>query len=222
MSHRLIRLLPGRLTPLGSAHPCRSLPSGSIPAGSIQYFCHDTLDVVSVPGYPSAVEIRALPTLTRSYPCRFTFYVVWPAAPFATLTPSCRNVVQRLPRLISFSLDVNSLHTLMTTIDKDNKLVTLINVFTVEPAKQQQLVDLLIHATETSMRHLPGFISANIHRSLDGTKVANYAQWRSVEDFQAMQKNPDAKPHMEQAAALAKFEPGLYEVVDTQSAAPNV
>ena len=110
----------------------------------------------------------------------------------------------------------------MTTIDKDNKLVTLINIFTVVPAKQQQLVDLLIHATETSMRQLPGFISANIHRSLDGTKVANYAQWRSVEDFQAMQKNAAAKPHMEQSAALAKFEPGLYEVVDTQSAAPNV
>ena len=93
----------------------------------------------------------------------------------------------------------------MTAIDKDNKLITLINISTVEPAKQQQLVDLLIQATETSMRHLPGFISANIHRSLDGTKVANYAQWRSVEDFQAMQKNPAAKPHMEQVAALAKF-----------------
>jgi antibiotic biosynthesis monooxygenase (ABM) superfamily enzyme len=51
----------------------------------------------------------------------------------------------------------------MTAIDKNNKLVTLINIFTVEPAKQQQLVDLLIQATETSMRHLPGFISANIH-----------------------------------------------------------
>jgi len=110
----------------------------------------------------------------------------------------------------------------MTTIDKDSKLVTLINIFTVEPAKQQQLVDLLIHATDTSMRQLPGFISANIHRSLDGTKVANYAQWQSVADFQAMQKNPAAKPHMEQAAALAKFEPGLYEVVDTQSATPKV
>ena len=110
----------------------------------------------------------------------------------------------------------------MTAIDKDNKLVTLINIFTVEPAKQQQLVDLLIQATETSMRQLSGFISANIHRSLDGTKVANYAQWRSVEDFQAMQKNPAAKPNTEQVAALAKFEPGLYEVVDTQSAAPNV
>jgi hypothetical protein len=30
----------------------------------------------------------------------------------------------------------------MTTISKANKLVTLINVFTVEPANQQQLLDL--------------------------------------------------------------------------------
>ncbi len=111
----------------------------------------------------------------------------------------------------------------MTTISKDNKLVTLINIFTVDPAKQHQLIDLLLHATETTMRHVPGFISANIHRSLDGKKVVNYAQWRSVEDFEAMQKNPAARPHMEQAAALATFEPGLYEVVDTQPAAtPNV
>lgn len=107
----------------------------------------------------------------------------------------------------------------MTTISKDNKVVTLINVFTVEPAKQQQLVDLLVHATDTAMRHAPGFVTANIHRSLDGTKVVNYAQWHSVEDFEAVQKNPAAKPHMEQAAALAKFEAGLYEVVDTQAAA---
>lgn len=106
----------------------------------------------------------------------------------------------------------------MSTISKDNKIVTLINVFTVEPAKQQRLVDLLVHATDTTMRHLPGFVSANIHRSLDGTRVANYAQWRSVEDFQAMQKNPAAIPHMQEAAGLAKFEAGLYEVADTQSA----
>jgi quinol monooxygenase YgiN len=105
----------------------------------------------------------------------------------------------------------------MTTISKDTQLATLINVFTVEPDKQQQLVDLLIHATDVAMRHVPGFISANIHRSLDGTKVVNYAQWRSVEHFQAMMKNPAAKPHMEQVAAIAKFEPALYEVVETCS-----
>ena len=106
----------------------------------------------------------------------------------------------------------------MPTISKDNKLVTLINVFTVEPAKQQELVDLLVTATESPMRHLPGFISASIHRSLDGTKVANYAQWRSVADFQAMQESPAAIRHMQKAAALANFDPGLYEVVETHSA----
>jgi quinol monooxygenase YgiN len=103
----------------------------------------------------------------------------------------------------------------VTTIAKGAKCVTLVNVFTVEPAKQQRLVDVLVEATETTMRRLPGFMSANIHRGLDGTRVANYAQWRSVEDFQAMLKNPEAIPHMQQAAALASsFDPKLYEVVE--------
>jgi len=61
----------------------------------LQYVCHHTLDFVSVPGFPSAIETRSLPTLTRSYPRRFTFYVAWPAAPFATLTHSRRIVFQR-------------------------------------------------------------------------------------------------------------------------------
>jgi hypothetical protein len=81
--------------PLGSTHPCRSQPTGSIPAGSIQRVCHDTLDFIQVPDFPSAIETRSLPTLTRSYPRRFAFYVAWPAAPFARLTHSRRNVVQR-------------------------------------------------------------------------------------------------------------------------------
>ena len=71
----------------------------------------------------------------------------------------------------------------MTTIAKGREVVTLINVFTVEPDTQQQMVDLLVEATETVINRLPGFVSANIHKSLDGTRVANYAQWRSREAF---------------------------------------
>ncbi len=52
----------------------------------------------------------------------------------------------------------------MTRIAKGAKCVTLINVFTVEPAKQQRLVEILVEATESTMRSLPGFISANIHK----------------------------------------------------------
>jgi quinol monooxygenase YgiN len=105
----------------------------------------------------------------------------------------------------------------MPTISKGNKLVTLINVFTGAPADQQKILDLLACATDTSVRHAPGFISASLHRSLDGTKVVMYAQWRSIEDYQAMRENPAPLPYLQQAVAVARFEPGMYEVVDTYS-----
>jgi quinol monooxygenase YgiN len=103
----------------------------------------------------------------------------------------------------------------MTTISKDNEVLTLINVFTVEPGKQQELVRLLSQATKLSVRDVKGFVSASLHRSLDGTKVVMYAQWRSVEEYQAMRSNPSASPYLRQALAIARFEPGMYEVVET-------
>jgi quinol monooxygenase YgiN len=103
----------------------------------------------------------------------------------------------------------------MTTISPSKKLLTLINVFTVDPANQQQLLELLARATETSVRHAPGFISSSLHRGLDGTKVTMYAQWRSVEDYQAMRENPAPLPYLQQALAIAKFDPGMYQVVET-------
>jgi quinol monooxygenase YgiN len=104
----------------------------------------------------------------------------------------------------------------MATIST-KKILTLINVFTVEPQQQEELAQVLIDATERTMKHQPGFISASIHKSLDGHKVVNYAQWKSREDFEAMTKNPHAIPHMKAAADLAKFEPILCEVLETIS-----
>jgi quinol monooxygenase YgiN len=99
------------------------------------------------------------------------------------------------------------------TISKDNKLVTIINVFIVEPANQQQLLDLLARATETSVRHAKGFVSASLHRGLDGTQVTMYAQWLSTDDYQAMRKTP--APYLEEALSIATFQPGMYEVYET-------
>ena len=101
----------------------------------------------------------------------------------------------------------------MTKISTEQDVLTLINVFTVAPEDQQRLLDVLVEATEGIMNKLPGFVSANLHTSLDSTKVTNYAQWRSREDFEAMLEHPDAGVHMREAARLAvKFEPHLYEV----------
>ena len=108
----------------------------------------------------------------------------------------------------------------MPTISIGSELLTLINIFTVEPANQQELVNLLVEATRTSVSHVKGFVSASLHRSLDGTKVAMYAQWRSIADYQAMRGNPTTSRYMEQALALARFEFGMYEVVETFAPAP--
>lgn len=40
-----------------------------------------------------------------------------------------------------------------------------------------------------------------------------YAQWRSAEDYQAMRQDPGPWPFLEEALAIAKFEPGMYEIV---------
>ena len=77
-----------------------------------------------------------------------------------------------------------------------------------------------IEATEQVMRSRPGFVSANIHRGLDGTHIANYAQWRSREDFETMLRDPAAQEHMGRAAALGRFEPVLYTVADVIAADP--
>jgi hypothetical protein len=106
----------------------------------------------------------------------------------------------------------------MTYISKNNNILTLINVFTVDPINQQKLIELLILATSGSVQKIEGFISASLHKSLDGTKVTMYAQWKSIEDYQNMRNNAVASPYLTQALEFARFEPGMYEVVETFSA----
>jgi quinol monooxygenase YgiN len=107
----------------------------------------------------------------------------------------------------------------MTVITEHADHATLINVFTVEPGRARQLVDLLTAATEDVMQHIDGFISANIHLSTDGTRVVNYAQWRSAEAFAAMLQNSTAQQHMALCAELASgYDPHLYTVESVHTA----
>ncbi len=90
-----------------------------------------------------------------------------------------------------------------TSITQNTKLCTLINVFTVIPEKQQALVDALVTVTEEVMQKLPGFVTANIHKSIDGLRVTNYAQWESAAALQAMLQNPEAAAHINQCRELS-------------------
>jgi DNA polymerase (family 10) len=64
-----------------------------------------------------------------------------------------------------------------------------------------------------------GFISVNIHKSLDGTRVVNYTQWRTKEAFEKMLKNPRAIVQMNDALSISKVDGSLYEVVSVKSLA---
>src|ERR1700738_547275 len=103
----------------------------------------------------------------------------------------------------------------MSQTSDTSSVVTLINVFTVDPANQQRLVDLLTRATDGSGKRAAGLISFTLHPNTGGTKVAMYAQWRSAEDYQAMRQDPGPLPFLEEALTIAKFEPGMYEIVRT-------
>jgi quinol monooxygenase YgiN len=105
-----------------------------------------------------------------------------------------------------------------TIIRPGDTPVTLINVFEVEPSRQQQLVDLLTEGTEKVMRRRPGFVSVNLLTSNDGTRVVNYAQWHSLEDIKATMADPDAQDYARRAAELAQASPHVYSVVAVQHA----
>ena len=100
-----------------------------------------------------------------------------------------------------------------TTISAEQPLVTLINVFTVDPDKQAQLVEAWQRSTDEVIAHLPGLISANIHRSLDGAKVVNYAQWETRQAFQNMLTDPAARTWLDRLAQIGSPAPVLCEVV---------
>jgi quinol monooxygenase YgiN len=105
-----------------------------------------------------------------------------------------------------------------TVIRADDNLTTVINVFEVEAAKQDELVSVLIEGADKVVRHRPGFVSANILASRDGTRVVNYAQWRSAADLEAILTDPAVQEYGKKAATLGRPAPTVYSVVSVFTA----
>lgn len=108
----------------------------------------------------------------------------------------------------------------MTTIDTDNEYSTMINVFTAnEIDEQRRLVDLLTEFVGETVPGAPGFVSASVHRSVDGIHVVNYAQWESVEAAERFGAETSVvAAFFEDVAAIADSEYYPYEVVSVVSA----
>ncbi len=80
----------------------------------------------------------------------------------------------------------------MPSISENNEIFTVIIMFTVEPEQQQKLVDVIISEVERWVRYRPGLVSSHFHKSLDGTRIVNYAQWATEEAWQAFTQDTEA------------------------------
>jgi len=96
-------------------------------------------------------------------------------------------------------------------ISKEGDLITLINVFDTTPEQQQALIDQWIRFTE-EVRSERGYVGTALHKSTDGTRVINYAQWRSQADFDAFVKRHGAD-FAQFGQNASKIDPHIYNVV---------
>ncbi len=102
----------------------------------------------------------------------------------------------------------------MPIIRAHTSVVTQINVFTVPEGRQQRLIDYLAQAAQVA-RQVPGWLSASLHRSLDGTRVVNYAQTENRDAAQRVIERLRSEGLIQGNKAFGEAHPGLYEVVFT-------
>lgn len=96
-------------------------------------------------------------------------------------------------------------------VSREGNLLTLINVFETKPEQQQELIEQWIRFVE-EVRGETGLIGAVLHRSIDGTRVINYAQWRSEADYSSFVEKYSAQ--FTTLLPLAeRIDPHHYEVV---------
>jgi antibiotic biosynthesis monooxygenase (ABM) superfamily enzyme len=100
------------------------------------------------------------------------------------------------------------------TIKTNTDVITQINVFTVSEGSQQALIDFLQEAAQFAST-TPGWLSASVHRSRDGTRVINYAQSEDLEAAQRIIDRLRKAGWLERNKAFGEAHPGLYDVVFT-------
>jgi quinol monooxygenase YgiN len=93
------------------------------------------------------------------------------------------------------------------------EVVTLINVFTVEPENQSKLLELLRENTNKIVATLDGWISTSFIAATNQRKVVIYSQWRDSTAIERMRTNPSMMAYFPKISALATLESIAGDVV---------
>ncbi|RCS44642.1 antibiotic biosynthesis monooxygenase [Bremerella cremea] len=88
--------------------------------------------------------------------------------------------------------------------------VVLINVFTVDAADEEALIEAWKHDADF-MREQPGYISTQMHKGIGGSPTfVNYAIWENVESFRNAFLNPEFQKRIADYPASAVASPHLF------------
>jgi quinol monooxygenase YgiN len=94
--------------------------------------------------------------------------------------------------------------------------VTHLAEFRMMPVNQPEMIRRTTAELDRAMSNSAGLLSATFHRSLDGTRMFNYGQWKSREVFEAILSQPGFNPEQPYWQGLARNEFHLYNVVHVQ------
>ena len=95
-----------------------------------------------------------------------------------------------------------------------SKILTVGVHFKTTRQNAQPLIDAILETTENMKRSPPkGFLSARLHRSQDGTRVVNYAQWRSPDDYHAFLAERTIDDRSKRIGELAEVDFNIYDTV---------
>lgn len=100
----------------------------------------------------------------------------------------------------------------MTVIEKNSGLYTIVLHFDTKLESQQDQLDNLIEFFESVVSKQHGLVSTNFHKSLDGTRILNYTQWESKDDWKNAIRNKEVVNHPKNPIKYTKIEIHDYEV----------
>ncbi len=102
----------------------------------------------------------------------------------------------------------------MPTISQSRKVQTVITTFEVNPGTCLDLLAELRSTCDEVISQSAGFISSALHVNDAQTRIANYSQWETREDFQAMLRSDAMLARSRKINGMCKnFAPVMYDVV---------
>ena len=137
------------------------------------------------------------------------------------------------PSVLAFQPLERSLPRIATTnlasspLSLDNQLTTVISLYsTKDEESHNSLARILTDKVLPEVSHQEGFVSAHLHKSLDGAKIGIYEQWASKDAHQKFVENSELQAWLEDMLAenSSKQDPvdrHIYVIFTSESNLPS-